>query len=386
VRSERAAAARKGKKRAAATPRKKEAKKLIPITAATGSTGARTGVRTGAGAAGPGASAAGSEIVSLVANWKPGKAFKEVVPVWDQVGPVVRELLLKFDLGSPERARDYLGALSRHTAARYSAGHLIESPEELLSDEALATTFGIKIYSGRSKGTRSKDLTYLRKLRLLLLPEIYGVRKEMVYGRRVVAPTYSEAELTQLLSFARQRSTPNSIHLLAALLLGLGAGLTDRELSVARGSDLVATPWGLFIETQGLSSGGNRGPRIVPILAKYEDELSALAKEFGDDLFLGVDNSGKLRDPSRVRDRSENLPIYQASKARSTWTRCLLENEVSFISLRKAGARVIKEHDLNTLAGDLEPSIESYISSVRGGRGTFDQSKHAHLMQYALGQ
>ena len=63
-----------------------------------------------------------------------------------------------------------------------------------------------------------------------------------------------------------------------------------------------------------------------------------------------------------------------------------MENEVSFISLRKAGARVSNESDLNTLAGELEPSMERFVSSVRGGVIPFDQSKHSHLMQYALGQ
>jgi|GEM_PF-1709458 len=385
VRSERATEARKGKKRAAPKPKKKE-KKLLRISEEGGGTGARTGVRTGAGVAGVASGATAVSIETLINNWKPGKGFEDVAKVWDHVGPVVRGILLNFDLGNEERARDYLGALSRHAVARYNAGHLIEGVEELLSDESLATTFGISVHSGRSNGTRGKELAFLRNIRLLLLPQIYGVRKELVYGVRQVAPTYSESELAQLLSFARQGSNSNSKHLLAALLLGLGAGLTDRELSKARGSDLVATPWGLLIETEGLSSGGNRGPRIVPILARYADELSELAKDFGDDLFLGTDRKGKLRDPSRLRERGEDLPIFNTSKARSNWTRSLLENEVSFISLRKAGARVIKEHDLNTLAGDLEPSMERYVSSVRGGQSKFDQSKHQHLMQYALEQ
>ena len=175
------------------------------------------------------------------------------------------------------------------------------------------------------------------------------------------------------MAYARQRSNPVALHLHAALLLSLGAGLTGFELSLARGSDLVATPWGLFIDTQGLSFGGNRGARQVPILAKYENELSDLAKEIGDDLFLGVDGSGKPQEPSSMQAKRRNLPRFKANRARSNWTRSLLENGATFIYLSK-------------LSKDLTVDFQEYITTVRGGKTTFDQSKHPHLLQYAKGQ
>ena len=386
VRSERASAARKGKGRAAAGSKKKKAGAggAGGGGGAAASGGAARAARVGADGAVLGVPS--EEVAEVIRSWVPVRRFEDVSKVWAEVGPVVRKILLSFDLGNEERAMAYLVALSRHTALRFRAGHRIDDVAELLSDEALATTFGAKVSSIHNAGTRSKELGVLRKIRLLLLPESYAVRKEMVSSRRKVAAPYSGSEIAQHLGVVRQRSNPKAQRLYGAVLLSLSAGLTSRELSSARGSDLIATPWGLVIETVGLPSGGNRGARLVPILAKYEDELSELAKEIGDDLFLGSYKDGTLRDPSSLYGRSSGLPVFKTNRARSTWSRALLENEVSFISLRKAGARVSNESDLNTLAGELEPSMERFVSSVRGGVIPFDQSKHSHLMQYALGQ
>ena len=367
VRSERAAAARKGKKRAAP---------------GAGRAAAVAAKATKAAAAAQNKLA----MAELIKNWQPGRGFEEVAEVWSDVAPVVREILIDFEYQNEKSARRWVGALARHTAARFSAGHLITPPEVLLSEEALAATYGVQNESRNAKSTRRRELIDLRKMRAKLLPETYGVRRELKYGSKSAPAMFSEAELAQLFAYARQRSAPNAKYLQAAMLLSLGAGFSGGEMGRVRTGDLFATPWGLVVKSSGLTSGGNRGERIVPILAKYEDELSQLAKEFGSALFLGSTRSGKPREACELHPRRSDLPIFKTNRARSNWMRSLLENEVSFTAMRLAGVAILKEGFLNELSVDLTPSIESYVKSVRGGANPFDPSKHSHLAQYEVGK
>ena len=364
IRSDRAAAARKRKQRAKATPR----------------------LHLVSQPAGLGEVPEADYIAQLADTWKPGRGLDELAEVWEAIAPSVRKNLTGFKCADKKRATQYITALARHTASQYAAGHLIDDPAELFADATLVRTYGVGKSGVLAKESRRRELTLLRKIRIGLLPEVFAPRVELTYTRRGATPRFTEKELAQLFAYARQHSNRNAKHFHAAILLCLGAGLTGVELSRARGSDLVSSPWGLFIETEGLTSGGNRGPRIVPILARYEQELSELAKEFGDDLFLGHRKNGGVREPSDLVDHKSGLPVFKTPKARANWVRALLENEVSFISLRNAGVAVMSEGFLHELGKDLEPDFESYITSLRGGATPFNQANHQHLRQYAVGQ
>ena len=364
IRSDRAAAARKRKKRAKPTPRLQ----LVSQPAGSGDV--------------PEA----DYIAQLIDTWKPGRGLDEIAEVWEAIAPSVRKNLTGFKCADKKRATQCIIALARHTAAQYKAGHLIDDPAQLFTDAALVQTYGEGIAGSVAKESLRKELVTLRKIRITLLPDVYAPRIELKNSRRVAPLRFTEKELSQLFAYARQRSNRKSKNFHAALLICLGAGLTGVEVSNARGSDLIASPWGLFIETAGLSSGGNRGPRVVPILAKYEDELSKLAKEFGDDLFIGLSSKGKVRQPNKVVRYGSNLPVFETGRARSNWARTLLENQVSFISLRQAGVAVKTEGFLHELGKDLEPDFESYVTSIRGGATPFNQANHQHLRQYAVGQ
>lgn len=359
VRSSRATTAKRHKKRATATP------KVLPIQPAPKSN---------------------DPVAEVIQNWKPGRRLPEIALVWEEIAPIVRAHVSGTGVAGVDPARKYLVALARHTATRKNAGHRIDDAEELLGDDALISTFGSKAPTKQMKSSRALELGQIRRLRARLLPEVYEKSPDLVVGRKGFVEAYSPSEIAQLMAYARQRSNPVALHLHAALLLSLGAGLTGFELSLARASDLVATPWGLFIDTQGLSFGGNRGARQVPILAKYEDELSELANEIGDDLFLGVDGSGKPQEPSSMQAKRRNLPRFKANRARSNWTRSLLENGATFICLREAGVAVANEGYLSKLSKDLTVDFQEYITTVRGGNTPFNQSKHPHLFQYAKGQ
>ena len=359
VRSNKATTAKRHKKRAPTTP------KVVPLHPV---------------------STTGNSVIEAINNWTPGKRHPEIALVWGQIAPIVRAHVLGTGVTGVDPVRKYTLALARHTTARLEAGHRIDDAEELFGDDALISTFGSKVPTTQMKSSRALELGLIRRIRARLLPEVYGKPADLVVGRKEFVEGYTPAEIAQPLAYARQRSNPKALRLHAALLLSLGAGLTALELPLSRGSDLVATSWGLFINTQGLSFGGNRGPRQVPILAEYEDELSEIAKEIGDDLFLGVDSNGKPQEPSAMRVKRRKLPRFKANRARSNWTRSLLVNGATFICLRQAGVAVANEGYLSKLSKDLTVDFQQYITTIRGGKSAFDQSKHSHLMQYAKGQ
>lgn len=381
--SKRATAAKRKSKRAAAAPKNIDTSLLTPVVARPASRKTRkTGSVTQIGVVG--AKGEGS-ITELIEDWKPLRGCEEVLKVWDEVMPTVRKILLEVEIKNVEQARDFLSALARHTAVRFSGGNVIDDFAMLLSDDALAATLAFSLTSTRAKSTRVRDLSHLRNIRAAVLPVSTDVRKALKYPRRQLPGKYSQSEITALFAYARGNSSQDSSHLLAALLLCFGAGLTGRELGGARGSDLVSTPWGIIIQTQGLYSGGDRGAREVPVLAKYEDELSMLAKEVGNKSFLGLSRDGNLQSPHKLQRKSSGVPVFVTGRARSNWMRELLENEVSFISLRKAGVVAANDSLIHQISNGLQPDDKSYITAVRGGMSNFDQSKHEHLKQYKVG-
>jgi hypothetical protein len=324
-------------------------------------------------------------VTQVIKSWTP-KKNSPVAKSWDDIAPVVRKYISALEIGNPELARKYIRPLARHVASRYELGHAIASAEEIFNDDALATTFGESVVSTQSLVTQQMDLLFMKRMRAKLLPERYGLPKELRYARAAIPKPYNEKEITQMLTFVRERSSKNCVTKHGALLLCLGAGLSGKELKEARGSDLIATPWGLFIDTKGLTETGNRCARQVPILAEYEDELSALAEEIGDHLFLGLNFFGQMRDASDLSARADRGPHFEAYRARSTWLRKTIGNGASLLSLRQAGVPLATEKHLWVCSAGLEQSFEDYVVSMRGSGKGFDQSKHEHLMQYAMGQ
>jgi hypothetical protein len=324
-------------------------------------------------------------VTEIITNWHP-RPGSEAEKCWDEIGPVVRSHLLAQSIQGPSLAQKYVRALAHHAASRHSLGHAITKAEDLFNDSALATTYGVSVISSRASQTLRGELLFMKRMRANLLPDRYGKSEELTHPRTKVADPYTQTEINQMLGFARGRSSMLCIKQQGALLLSLGAGLTSAELSNARGSDLISTPWGLFIDTQGLPGGGNRGPRQVPILAAYEDELSALANEIGDDLFLGTTIDGVKREPGALSSRASRGPYFKTNRARSTWMRNAIAPGASFLALRQAGVAVASDKHLATLSKGLELGFDQYVKQMRGCPSAFDQIKHNHLLQYAVGQ
>ena len=318
------------------------------------------------------------QMADLILNWKPKLKVDGADAEWEETGQIVRAIALKFNYQSEKKAREYLVALTRHTAILYRAEHITDDVEKLLSEESLAFTLGTSTEFGYSPKTKARDLSCLRRIRAHLLPENYAHSPELRYGIIGTSFPYREKELAEFLAVAR--STSDQFH--AAVILSLAAGLTGAEITNAKVEDLFYTSWGLVIKTEGLAFGGNRGPRVVPILGKHEEELYQIARSVKSGEFIGRSKKGELRDPSSLFPRRSELPIFKINRGRATWMRTLLENEVSFIAMRKAGVAVSQDGYLDDLVAGLEPAFGTYVRSVRGKGRRFTKESFRDLKEY----
>ena len=133
---------------------------------------------------------------------------------------------------------------------------------------------------------------------------------------RLPAPPYSEAELVALIGDAARQSTPGRRRKARALIvLGVGAGLDGRWARKVRGTDVVRLGGGVGVKVSAPS------PRVVPVLAAYEDEIVLLAEEAGDEYLVGGTRTHKNRTNEIVArfEDGHNHPKLSSARLRSSW-------------------------------------------------------------------
>lgn len=133
---------------------------------------------------------------------------------------------------------------------------------------------------------------------------------------RLPAPPYSEAELVALIEDATRQSTPGRKRKAQALIvLGVGAGLDGRWARKVRGTDVVRIGWGV-----GVKVGAPR-PRVVPVLATFEEEIVRLAEEAGDEYLVGgtTTHRNRTNEISARFEDGHNHPKLSSPRLRSTW-------------------------------------------------------------------
>lgn len=316
----------------------------------------------------------------LINSWTPHD--KAVAAVWSEIAPAVRAHLFSANLGGPELARKYIRVLARHVAIRHEAGHSIWSAADLLSDLALVSTFGKDAASGIGPESKRMALQYMRRLRVIVLPNIYATPNPLVMGAKRIATPYTDVEIAALLAFARQRSAVRNIRIHGALLLALATGLDGQEIAKVRGTDLLVTPWGLVIAAPGLPGKAGRPARLVPVLAAFEEEFAHLAVAAKGDPFIGTKDSPELRDASEMQPNKAGVPHFKANRARANWTRTLLEGGATFVAMRCAGVSVASDRVLFMLSKDLTIGFEDYVTQLRMGEKPFDYAAFSHLPPY----
>lgn len=267
-------------------------------------------------------------------------------------------------------------------ALRLQANDRIDDLAQLLSDESLADTYALPETTGLSSSSRGTELSHLRHMREVVFPDKYKRTPSLVMTNHGHQARYTDKEIRALLTWVRGRGYKRTIRIHAALLLSLGAGLNGREIPPVRGIDIACSPWGLVVLAPGAAGVKNRPPRIVPVLARFENELAELALIAKANPLIGVKNSLRLRKTYEMQPEAPGTPNFHSYRARSNWMRYLLEGGASYLALRQVGASVSQEKTLAHLSEDLRLSPEQLIKQIRMGETDFDPSKFTALTQW----
>jgi integrase len=214
----------------------------------------------------------GSEVAEVVSAWRP----QLVTPA---EAAFARRVVLACSPLSAARARSLLWATSR--LARFGTGVGLDADEESLLKASVIERFimvGLAEASGSRRRTVRSNLRYVGRR---VAPEQFSPEAVPVERLKTARP-YTEPEIAAYLALAAAQPTPARRMRAAGLIcLGAGAGLLGADLRQVRGTDVVSCLGSMCVRVVG------RRRRLVPVLGRYREALSASASFAGDGFVLG---------------------------------------------------------------------------------------------------
>lgn len=135
-------------------------------------------------------------------------------------------------------------------------------------------------------------------------------------AERKAAPPYSSIEIAALREDAERQATPERRRgHMAIILLGAGAGLDGRWVRKVRGTEVFRRAGAVLVKV------GEPRPRLIPVLAAYEEDLLALAAEAGEDYLVGGTSAHKntVSDLTGKFEPGHRRPKLEPKRLRSTW-------------------------------------------------------------------
>lgn len=176
---------------------------------------------------------------------------------------------------------------------------------------------------------------------------------------------YTAAEIACYLALADAQPT-ESRRMRAGALVGLsaGAGLVGADLKAVRGCD-VARRFGAVVVT--VAAG--RRPRVVPVLARYDERLLAAARWADDRLLLGGTSSQRRNVTTPLTaslSGGTDLAHLEIARLRATW----LCEVAALIGLRAFmdAAGITCSQRLGDLVAEVPSSGVEEAISLLGGR------------------
>ena len=253
------------------------------------------------------------DVADAIARWQP-----ELAP--DEHAPLIRRLVAHYRPADVPAVRQTLAHLSGLVYWADRTGRPVNEAA-LLNDDVVEdyVAHGLASMAG-STGTTARRV--LRRV-------IAGSRGPLQSRRpgpgfQPTNPPYTADEVDALLLWAQhQPSAVRGQALLALLVLGLGAGLGNRDIAHVRGTDIARDPASGAVLVN-VRSGP--APRTVPLLARYETEALRLAEAAGDGWFVnpGVSLRGTGPGPhvhaqSETASPGDGVPPFLTLRARTTW-------------------------------------------------------------------
>lgn len=326
----------------------------------------RTDVRKGEAMAKPTARPAApdphADVEAVISSWVPREA--NAAKAWPVVGDLVLNLVRQAKPESAHVARSMLTVLAQHVAARQAGGHRL-ALEDLFSEAAVAESLAT-IWAELPAHSRGSYRGKLRWVAERVLPKNSPTRlplitREQLYtGRSRHLRPHTTEEIEQYFQWASTVAAGRSRkrHAAAAienyLNLMLGAGLVGAEPFNLNASDIARTEFAVVVRANGRLRG--EGGRWVPVLAKYENQVAALAN-----LLRPL---GRYHHLDRLKAvLPEELRDLSPYRLRATWIQHLLATRIAPAALAAAGVGSI-----DSLLGELAPpvSLMEYQRMLRG--------------------
>ena len=231
---------------------------------------------------------------------------------WCTIRPFVLGLARHVELGGLAGAARVVRTLARLTAWCVEQGVVLD-PEVVLDPDTVERFVAQGLRDERSRSTYR---AVLRRLGPRLTQRAPWEPRPAAISRRQVAPPYTPSELTGLCIDAEHQPTPARLRAANALLaLGAGAGLDGRWIARVGAADVTTQEDVVVIRV------GEPAARIIPVLARWEDEVLRSAATAGEEFLVGGRSTARNRAGSLAASLvvAHGHPKFSASRLRATW-------------------------------------------------------------------
>ena len=255
----------------------------------------------------------GAERQPCAASWLETYRPLRITPIdWALVRPFVLDMANQLGLRGGAGAVRTVRMLARLSVWALAEGLRLDV-ELVLDPDTVERFIAVGLADDPSRATYRATL---RRAGPLLTTKAPWEPKATPLARRNVAPPYTDRELDMLRAAAVAQPTPGRRKAAQALLaLGAGAGLDGRW--VARiGADDVKEHRGVV-----LIEAGEPVARVVPVLAKWQEDVLDLAARAGDEFLVGGYSTARNRAGALAASLvvGNGHPRFSASRLRSTW-------------------------------------------------------------------
>jgi integrase len=295
--------------------------------------------------------AAQAEVAGYIARWQPSS-----VPAG--AARFARAVVTAAAPGGRERAKNLLWAAGR--LADYGIGLGLEPVPEVLLHPSVIERFTAH-GPGLSGSARRTLRTNLRFIAGRVVPQL--VPADAPLPRERARAPYTRGEIEGFLALAdAQPAAARRMRAAGLVCLGAGAGLIRSDLRAVRGADVICRSGGVLVTVRGPR------PRVVPVLARYQDRLLASAAFAGQPLVTGGTDPARrnITTPLARSLSGGGLPRLEGSRLRSTW----LAEAAQLIGLATFmhAAGITCSQRLGDITAALPPGTEAEAVALLGGQ------------------
>ena len=282
---------------------------------------------------------------------------------WPAIGPFIEAAVGDAAPWSTYSERALFAAATPLTLWAWQTAGLPLDRSTIFSLATIDRFVGVGLVTYSTAASRNTLRSRLLRMSELLVTQTSNPRSLRPLGASASTAPYSKAEVSALKSWARSQRTGDRLRSAECLLaLGLGAGLSGKEIIATRIDDIEVDDMGVVVRVRGAR------PRAVPVIRQWE---RALVEQAGASNAEGwAFRKGQAGDnPNLISDfvsRSRGKIDLQARRMRTTWIVGHLDAHTPpFMLLRAAGMQSLEA--LNRFAHHLTPQpFEREREALRG--------------------